>query len=184
MVATQLGQTYRPTTLMISVHSVIQPIALGGIVSYFAPGQTEHTKQDAYLYAFGIIGSSAFAVFAFHSFVMWVYETGAQIRVGCMSLMYRKVLSLKKSAVGEGLNGQMINILSNELMRFDYSMCFLYDCWKGPLEVLLFGYFIYQQIGVAAFVGIAFIIMFVPLQSECHWTCDRGLDSFVQMFSL
>lgn len=169
---------------MISVHSVIQPIALGGIVSYFAPGQTEHTKQDAYVYAFGIIGSSAFAVFAFHSFVMWVYETGAQIRVGCMSLMYRKVLSLKKSAVGEGLNGQMINILSNELMRFDYSMCFLYDCWKGPLEVLLFGYFIYQQIGVAAFVGIAFIIMFVPLQSECHWTCDRGLDSFVQMFSL
>lgn len=145
---------------------VVQPLALGGLVSYFAPGQTAYTKQDAYLYAFGIIGSSAFAVFAFHTFVLWIFETGAQMRVGCMGLMYRKALCLKKSAVAEGLNGQMINILSNELIRFDYSMCFLYDVWKGPLEVLLFGYFIHQQIGMAAFVGIAFIILFVPLQSE------------------
>lgn len=148
---------------------LLQPIALGGLVAYFAPGQTAHTKQDAYLYAFGIIGTSAFAVFAFHTFVLWIYETGAQVRVGCMGLMYRKSLSLKKSAMAEGLNGQMINILSNELSRFDYTLCFLYDCWKGPLELLLFGYFIYQQIGVAAFAGIAFITLFVPLQSKLYF---------------
>lgn len=75
---------------------LLQPICLGGLVSYFAPGQTHLTKNDAYLYAGGIILSSAVSVLTFHPFILYIFEIGMQARLGCTGLLYRKVRNLKK----------------------------------------------------------------------------------------
>lgn len=155
---------------------VIQPLCLGGLVSYFAPGQTEFSKRDAYMYAGGIVASSAYQVATFHPFILWIFEVGASMRLGCSGLIYKKALSLPRAAVSEGLNGRVINILSNDLTRFEIAMAFFHDIWKGPLEAILFGYFIYLEIGVSAIIGIAFILGFIPLQGK-H-ALDDGIVFF------
>lgn len=102
----------------------------------------------------------------FHPFILWVFEVGASMRLGCSGLIYRKTLSLPKAAVSEGMNGKVINLLSNDLTRFEIAMAFFHDIWKGPLEAILFGYFIYREIGIGAIIGIAFLLSFIPLQGN------------------
>lgn len=63
-------------------------------MSYFAPGQTELTKEDAYWYAAGIIVSSAVTVFTFHPLILYIFEIGTSMRIGCSGLIYKKVYDL------------------------------------------------------------------------------------------
>lgn len=75
-------------------------------------------------------------------------------------------MSLPKCASYSGLNGQVINMLTADVQRFDLAIAFLHDTWKGPLEVIIFGYFIYQEIGVATIIGMVFLLSFIPLQGK------------------
>lgn len=76
----------------------------------------------------------------------------------------KQILNLSKSAVYDGLNGRVANLIANDMGRFEQCFPYLHDTWKAPLETILFGYFIYQQIGVAGIFGIAFSLFFVPIQ--------------------
>lgn len=74
----------------------------------------------------------------------------------------------------DGLNGKVLNLVANDVQRFELALAFLHDIWKGPVEALLFGYFIYQQIGLAGVIGMAFLLSFIPIQGEF------SLDKVVQ----
>lgn len=63
------------------------------------------------------------------------------------------------------MHGKVINLLSNDLAKFDIALAFFHDIWKGPFETILIGYLIYREIGVAGIVGIVFILSFIPIQS-------------------
>lgn len=75
-------------------------------------------------------------------------------------------MRLLKSAAEEGQNGTIINLLSNDLSKFDIGLAFLHDVWKGPFEALAFFVVIYMEIGMAAVAGMAFLASFIPLQGE------------------
>lgn len=64
------------------------------------------------------------------------------------------------------MNGQVINLMTNDVGKFDMAMAFIHDLWKGPLESILLGYFIYREIGISAVIGMAFMLSFIPLQGE------------------
>lgn len=68
----------------------------------------------------------------------------------------------------DGLNGQVINLMTGDTSKFDFVLAFVHDLWKGPLEMMLFGYFLYREIGWYGFLGIGFILSFVPLQSKLN----------------
>lgn len=86
--------------------------------------------------------------------------------IGCSGLIYKKSVRLLKSAAEEGQNGTIINLLSNDLSKFDIGLAFLHDVWKGPFEALAFFIVIYMEIGVAAVAGMAFLASFIPLQGK------------------
>lgn len=65
----------------------------------------------------------------------------------------------------DGLNGQVINFLSNDVTNMEIAVTFLHDLWKGPLELFVIGYFIYREIGLASLVGLIFMFSFIPLQA-------------------
>uniref|UniRef100_A0A1B0EXV1 Uncharacterized protein n=1 Tax=Phlebotomus papatasi TaxID=29031 RepID=A0A1B0EXV1_PHLPP len=117
------------------------------------------------MYAVGIILSSLIPVVIFHPFILYIFQHGMKIRVGTCALMYKKVMRLSKCTTFDGLNGQVINLMSNDVGRFDIAMAFIHDLWKGPLEALLLGYFIYREIGVSGILGMAFLLGFIPLQA-------------------
>uniref|UniRef100_A0A182IDE7 Uncharacterized protein n=1 Tax=Anopheles arabiensis TaxID=7173 RepID=A0A182IDE7_ANOAR len=149
-----------------TANRVAQPLLLGELVSYFTPNQDTISERDAYLYAIGVIACSLLSVISFHPFIFFIFQLGMKFRIGASCLIYNKVLKLSKSTTaGDGLNGKIINLLSNDVGKFDIALCFVHDLWKGPMEAVLLGYFIYCQIGFSGLLGMAFLMSFIPLQA-------------------
>ncbi|XP_076244312.1 putative multidrug resistance-associated protein lethal(2)03659 isoform X2 [Calliopsis andreniformis] len=144
---------------------VLQPICLGRLLTYFSPDNEKRiSKEEAYLYATGVILCSGILVFVTHPYMMGIFHIGMKMRVACCSLIYRKALKLSRTALGETTVGQAVNLLSNDVNRFDVAIIFLHYLWIGPLETVVIIYFMYQEVDVSAFIGVATLLMFIPLQ--------------------
>lgn len=144
----------------------MQPICLGGFVEYFAQTENEITLNDAYWYASGIVLSSAYTMVTFHPFILYLFKTSCKVRLACSGLIYQKTLRLSRSTIEDGQNGQIINLLSDDLVKLQDGLPYLFDLWEGPLEAIAFFIVIYLEIGNAAIVGIAFLAGFIPLQGK------------------
>ena len=62
----------------------------GWMMEYFIPG-SNMSIEEAYLYGFGVIASSALYTFTHHPYFFGVMHTGMKIRIAACSLLYRKV---------------------------------------------------------------------------------------------
>lgn len=138
---------------------------MGGLVSYFAEGQTDISKNRAYLFAAGIVLCTLIATLCFHPFMFYLFETGTRIRLACAGLVYRKCLRSSVTAENRGMSGFAISVLSTDLPQFDLTFYFFHDLWKGPIEACIMGYIMYTEIGWPAIIGLASIIVFIPLQA-------------------
>lgn len=109
---------------------------------------------------------SAVNIFVIHPYMMAILHMGMKMRIACCSLIYRKALRLSKTALGETTIGQAVNLLSNDVNRFDVAIIFLHYLWIGPLETIIVTYFMYQEVGASAVIGVATLLMFIPLQGN------------------
>jgi ATP-binding cassette, subfamily C (CFTR/MRP), member 4 len=60
--------------------------------------------------------------------------------------------------------GQVVNLISNDVNRFDNAPIFFHYLWIGPLQTLLCAALMYQTMGWSVFVGIAILLLTIPLQ--------------------
>lgn len=141
---------------------VTQPLFLGSLVAFYS--RKSGSISDAYLYAGAVVMCSAINVLVYHSYMLNQRHCGMKLRIALISMIYRKALRLTTTALGNSTTGQIVNLLSNDVGKMDLSTIFLHYLWLGPLETIVITYFMYQQIGSSAFVGVAFLVLFIPLQ--------------------
>lgn len=60
--------------------------------------------------------------------------------------------------------GNVVNLMSNDVNRFDAALLYFNYLWLSPVQMLLILYLLYRQIGVAALFGMVAIFIFIPLQ--------------------
>nr|CAH7729850.1 unnamed protein product [Callosobruchus chinensis] len=143
---------------------IAQPIVLGQLIYFYTPGQQEISQEEAYYYAAGVVLCSLMNVLLAHPYMMGMLHLGMKLRVACCSLIYRKALKLSKTALRDTTAGQVVNLLSNDVNRFDVAVLFAHQLWVGPIETIVCTYFMYLQVSIAAAVGVLSLIMFVPIQ--------------------
>ncbi|XP_017773823.1 PREDICTED: multidrug resistance-associated protein 4 isoform X1 [Nicrophorus vespilloides] len=143
---------------------ICQPIALYYLMKYYVPEQTEYSINDAYIYTSIIVISSIIFVTTVHSYVTALQHMGMMVRVSCCSLVYRKCLRLSNKALGDTTAGQMINLLSNDVSRFDTVCVNLPYMLLCPLELIIILVILYFYVGPLIFCGVGMITMFIPLQ--------------------
>lgn len=143
------------------------PLCLEGLINYFSPSHGGIVAEHAYLYAVGVVGFMAIGASFVHPMLLYLLHMALKIRVSCGSLIYRKLLRLDLTAGGkasEGLAGHVVNLLTTDAQRFDMASLFVMDLIRTPIESALIIYLMYRQIGVATLVGVAFLLLFIPLQ--------------------
>lgn len=140
-------------------------------MTYFVAGQTEISRELAFTYAAIIVLCSLVPALVFHAYILYLFELARKLAVGCAGIIYDKILRIPKASSNDGLSGRAINILSNDLAKFDLAVCFAHHLWKGPLEAVLLTYFMYQEMGVAPLIGVAFMLAFIPLQA---WAAKKA----------
>lgn len=74
---------------------------------------------------------------------------------------------MSQVSVGEIAGGKLVNLLSNDIVRFDYAFMFMHYLWVVPLQTAAVLYLLYDAAGWAPFVGLFTVILFIlPVQGK------------------
>ncbi|CAC5381267.1 ABCC4 [Mytilus coruscus] len=143
---------------------IAQPLFLGQLIRYFTPGSTV-SSTDAYLYAMGVSLCAIILAIFHHPYFFGVQRIGMQLRVACCSLLYRKALRLNNTALGQTTTGQIVNLMSNDVNRFDTAAIFLHYLWVGPAQAIPVLIILWNELGPSAMAGFGVLLLLVPVQS-------------------
>ncbi|XP_055319307.1 ATP-binding cassette subfamily C member 4-like [Sitodiplosis mosellana] len=141
-----------------------QPLLLGKLLRFFRDG-SDITQQDAMKYAGLLVLFNCLYALGSNQFFMLGYHNGMKIRVAVCSIIYRKALRLSQTALGETSPGKVVNLLSNDVGRFEWVSLCLNSMWIAPLLSFIVACLLWIEIGAAGLIGIAIIFTVVPIQS-------------------
>lgn len=125
------------------------------------------THEEAVYYAVGIVGLNALSAIVINQFFIGGFHNGMKVRVAVCSIIYRKALRLSQTALGETALGKVVNLLSNDVGRFDLVSMFIHSMWSAPLMAIIVGYLLWIESGWAGMIGILVVFVVVPLQCMC-----------------
>ncbi|XP_061579415.1 ATP-binding cassette sub-family C member 4-like isoform X2 [Cololabis saira] len=89
-----------------------------------------------------------------------------KIRVAMCHMIYRKAICLNSSALAKTTTGQIVNLLSNDVNKFDEVTLYLHFLWIGPLQAVCVTFLLLHVIGPSCLVGMAIIFLLMPIQSS------------------
>ncbi|XP_035301775.1 multidrug resistance-associated protein 4 isoform X2 [Cricetulus griseus] len=76
-----------------------------------------------------------------------------------------EALRLSNTAMGKTTTGQIVNLLSNDVNKFDQVTIFLHFLWAGPLQAIGVTILLWVEIGISCLAGMAVLVVLLPLQS-------------------
>uniref|UniRef100_A0A182X2U3 Uncharacterized protein n=1 Tax=Anopheles quadriannulatus TaxID=34691 RepID=A0A182X2U3_ANOQN len=143
---------------------LLQPIFLGRMLLYFRE-ESNVTREDALYYACCMVAVRAIIVLCDNQYGIISVLTGVKAKIAVCSVVYRKSLRLARNALGDTSPGKMVNLMSNDVNRFDiasYLVCFM---WTSPLVMLLASVLLWYEIGWSGVAGLVAIVIITPIQS-------------------
>ncbi|KAK3921166.1 Multidrug resistance-associated protein 4 [Frankliniella fusca] len=134
-----LGKTFYKDLILLAFPliieltlSVSQSLLLGRLLSHFRPIPLI-SREDAMIYAGSMMLCVLISIICRNRYEITAYHTGLRIRAACCSVIYRKALRLSCGAMGDMATGQIVNLISNDVSRFDIMCIFFHYMWGGPL---------------------------------------------------
>ncbi|XP_047739320.1 ATP-binding cassette sub-family C member 4 [Hyalella azteca] len=143
---------------------IAQPVLLGQLLRHLGGVQGYEEVWKGWAFGTGIILCSLLYLFTFYYHSFSVRNIGMKMRIASCGLIYRKSLRLSKSALANTTVGEMVNLLSNDVNRFDTSLVFCNFLWIAPLQLSLVLGLLYHMFGLSGMTGVAFLIILIPLQ--------------------
>ncbi|KAI1293713.1 ATP-binding cassette sub-family C member 4 [Halotydeus destructor] len=154
---------------------IAQSLCLGKLIRLLGQLNSEHLENPAedealvsqiYWYAGGIIITQILWILTNHPYWFEVGRVGMWIRVACCNLVYKKSLKLSAAAFRSTSTGQIVNLVSNDVNRFDSCLMFPFYMIVGPLSTLAVIYILWEYFGAWTLAGISILILYVPLQTS------------------
>ncbi|XP_061642245.1 ATP-binding cassette sub-family C member 4-like isoform X2 [Phyllopteryx taeniolatus] len=146
---------------------VIQPLLLGKIIMFFENYDADDQSGLCAVYgcAAAMCVSTVGLTILQHLYYYFVQRTGMKMRVAVCHIIYCKALRLSSQAMGQTTTGQIVNLLSNDVNRFDEITLNLHYLWVGPLQAVVIISFLWYEIGPSCFAGMAVLAFMMPVQT-------------------
>ncbi|MGH0173276.1 UNVERIFIED_CONTAM: hypothetical protein FKN15_064827 [Acipenser sinensis] len=154
-------------TLIEETLKVIQPVFLGKLIIFFETYNPDNREAlyVAYGYAAGVSLSTFALAILHHLYFYHVQRSGMKIRVAMCHMIFKKALCLSNTSLGKTTTGQIVNLLSNDVNKFDEVTIFLHFLWIGPLQAAAVTALLWQEIGPSCLAGMAILVFLMPLQT-------------------
>uniref|UniRef100_A0A8C3DJX3 Multidrug resistance-associated protein 4 n=1 Tax=Corvus moneduloides TaxID=1196302 RepID=A0A8C3DJX3_CORMO len=154
-------------TMIEETLKIIQPILLGKIISYFEKydSSDEVDLNCAYWHAGALSVCTLILAIMHHLYFYHVQRAGMKLRVAMCHMIYRKALRLSSVAMAKTTTGQIVNLLSNDVNKFDQVTIFLHFLWAGPLQAVAVTVLLWMEIGPSCLAGMAVLIILLPVQT-------------------
>ncbi|CAI6361191.1 unnamed protein product [Macrosiphum euphorbiae] len=138
---------------------------VGLIVNHFETNTSSFDQNPVGVYlAIGLITLLLIRSIAFNSYSMSIAHISMKMRVATCDLIYNKALRLKINSLDPSTTGHIINLISNDVNRFDVSIVCIPFLWLGPLETFVSIFFLWREVGVSSVIGVGALLIFIPLQ--------------------
>lgn len=118
------------------------------------------------MYASGIVILNGLYSVLSNQMFQLAMHCGMNVRISISTLVYRKALHLSQTALGETAPGKVVNLLSNDVSRFDYASMFLNAIWESPIITIMITSLVWLEIGVVGIIGVLTVLSVVPFMSE------------------
>ncbi|KAJ0181177.1 hypothetical protein K1T71_003262 [Dendrolimus kikuchii] len=140
------------------------PLLFSELLSYWSP-DTSMTQTNASYYAISMILANWLAAYFNHHGNLYCNQFGMKLRVATSTLMFRKIMRMSNGSLGETTAGKVVNLMSNDLQRFDLTFLFLHYIWIIPLQLTAISWLGYITAGYAALIGLlAMALIALPIQ--------------------
>uniref|UniRef100_A0A4W6DPV9 Cystic fibrosis transmembrane conductance regulator n=1 Tax=Lates calcarifer TaxID=8187 RepID=A0A4W6DPV9_LATCA len=154
-------------TLVEEVIKVVQPVILGMMIQYFENYNPNDKKAlyETLGYAAALSICTIGLALLHHLYFYHVQRAGMKIRVAMCHMIYKKALCLSSSAMGKTTTGQIVNLLSNDVNKFDDVTIFLHFLWVGPLQAAVVVGLLWLEIGPSCLAGMVVLMFLMPVQT-------------------
>nr|AJD79132.1 ABCC3 [Pectinophora gossypiella] len=161
------GWSFVPGGLMQLLNVILRtlsPLLFAQLLSFWSADSTMDRTTATY-FGLSMIVTNWFAAFFNHHGNLFCQQFGMKLRIATSSLMFRKIMRMNNGSLGETTAGKVVNILSNDLQRFDLAFLFMHYIWIIPIQMIAVCYLGFMQAGYAALIGIvALILIALPIQ--------------------
>lgn len=77
------------------------------------------------------------------------------------------MLRLSQKSLGDAAAGKVINLLANDVQRFDYVATALHHFWVTPIVVGVLTYLLWREVAIFSLVGIlSMLLLTLPIQGK------------------
>mmetsp|Transcript_1973 Transcript_1973/g.4859 ORF Transcript_1973/g.4859 Transcript_1973/m.4859 type:complete len:1649 (-) Transcript_1973:101-5047(-) len=88
---------------------------------------------------------------------------GVFVRTAVSTMLYQKSLRVSAAARAKTSTGQVVNMMSNDTMQLQRFLQFAGFTMVAPLQIILALVLIFQQVGNATWVGVAYMVFLAPV---------------------
>eukprot|EP00941_MAST-03F_sp_MAST-3F-sp1_P004878 g4878.t1 len=152
-------------TLLESVTRILQPVILGFLLRWFAVDDNNREIVEGLLYAVALIAVAAFQIIVHHRLYYFTMRGGWNARQATCAIVNAKLLRLHSSSLRAATSGKVVNIVSNDVLRFDTFFTRLHFGWSAPFDIIVITFLLHFQIGwYATTACVGFIFCLLPIQ--------------------
>ncbi|KAK0419050.1 hypothetical protein QR680_013923 [Steinernema hermaphroditum] len=137
------------------------PILLNQLISFTEDANAPWWQGIAY--AIGIFIASELRSIFLNNYFYCMFRAGVRIQSILTTAVYRKTLKLSNSARREKTVGEIVNLMAIDVERFQMITPQVQQYWSSPFQIVLALFLLWQTVGVAAFSGVAIMLLVIPV---------------------
>ncbi|KAG0264019.1 hypothetical protein BG011_007579 [Mortierella polycephala] len=152
--------------IVASTLTYVLPTLLNQLLGFIGSYDTD-TPQPVELgiiLAFGMFFASILNSFFMAQYFQAAMNVGVEVRTALIAMIYRKSLKLSSAAKQKSTAGEINNHMSVDAERWPDAVTFMPMFVSIPYELSVALWLLYQQIGWSVFVGLATILVMMPVQ--------------------
>ncbi|CAF3273130.1 unnamed protein product [Rotaria sp. Silwood2] len=140
-----------------------QPLLIRYVVLYIK-GQSGLPTYAGYLFAVALCISQILQAMIHQQIFFRNARIGMRVRNTLSSIIYKHLLTINTAALHKTTPAQIINLVANDVGKFEQLSSFVHTLVLVPLEALVTFGFLWWYIGLPTLFGYGVLILLVPIQ--------------------
>lgn len=147
------------------IFSILSPLGLSKVVSYFTPNQKKISSHEVYGYAGILVFLKIFNFVVTRNLTAWEEIIGVRIQVALRCLIFRKSLKMSASPTGTTL-GNIVTLMTKDISVLEKNMWMIKDITLFFIQFGTMAFLLFRKLGTPALVGIGVIFLTITIQGE------------------
>ncbi|CAF4338769.1 unnamed protein product, partial [Adineta steineri] len=114
---------------------IAQPLFLKEII--LTINDNSRPSHAGYLYACGLGLSAVVQALIHQQYFFRITRIGSHARIGLSSIIYKRLLSLPISSMIKTTTGHIVNLILNDVGKFEELRISIHQIWAAPLEAII-----------------------------------------------